>query len=350
MGRQGGISLFMGSFGNVNCYFDDGRALARMKSSLTKARWLDLPSMAAQRAATRGFGAASVIASQLWGMLPAGMRRLGDGGAFNRLVGACRELVCEDGQLWDADLLRGLNLCAGSLGPHRVAFDIQRVVRVLGMDLLLAEIAAAESGTAGMMVARIVMAKGVPREAPHGATTPRGVAPTLAPTLRGNKKGVQRRFRVWVHAARVVEMGWDALQSRYAAVDSAAGNGCVSPWMVDSGEVDIAQSEKWLGQHRLPGMDWLRDDLPMGTYVVFSGVEVAEKRGRHWVRLPWCCKLLVHHVVEVAATGKGRAGVCWDLDFLGLGLEMKLGLDCGLWVERSWVVGSQGFPARCRGP
>ena len=30
-----------------------------------------------------------------------------------------------------------------------------------------------------------------------------------------------------------------------------------------------------------------------GTYVVFAAVEVAVKRGRHWVRLPWCCKMEV---------------------------------------------------------
>ena len=35
-----------------------------------------------------------------------------------------------------------------------------------------------------------------------------------------------------------------------------------------------------------------------GVFVVIAGIEVAEKRGRHWVRLPWCCKARVVDVVE----------------------------------------------------
>ena len=35
-----------------------------------------------------------------------------------------------------------------------------------------------------------------------------------------------------------------------------------------------------------------------GVFVVIAGIEVAEKRGRHWVRLPWCCKARVVDVVD----------------------------------------------------
>ena len=33
----------------------------------------------------------------------------------------------------------------------------------------------------------------------------------------------------------------------------------------------------------------------------FTAIEVAEKRGRHWVRLPWCCKVRVQDVIVVEA-------------------------------------------------
>jgi hypothetical protein len=37
--------------------------------------------------------------------------------------------------------------------------------------------------------------------------------------------------------------------------------------------------------------------LAGGEYVVFTAVEVAEKRSRHWVRLPWCSSLRVGAVL-----------------------------------------------------
>jgi hypothetical protein len=34
-------------------------------------------------------------------------------------------------------------------------------------------------------------------------------------------------------------------------------------------------------------------DIGTGVYVVFTAIEVAEKQGRHWVRLPFVCKMRV---------------------------------------------------------
>jgi hypothetical protein len=34
-------------------------------------------------------------------------------------------------------------------------------------------------------------------------------------------------------------------------------------------------------------------------FAVFTATEVAEKRGRHWVRLPWCSRMQLHEVAEI---------------------------------------------------
>jgi hypothetical protein len=342
MGRQGGIARFTGSFDDINCYFDGDMAIARFKSTLTKERWAKLDTMGVQRHCTKGFGAAAVIAGCLWRMLPAGMRRLADGSGYGRLVGACRQLVGEDGQLYDAELLRRLDLNLGGMGPHGVksekieARDLRLEAsegkksekgkvkcgagfRLEGMGALMAEIDAAEGGTAGKMPVRYVMAEGVgPRmwdseegvrerlEAESERFWGRVAEGALNTVVDGPRRrrivdspvagghglglGVERRVRVWVHASRVVDVRWDAYKEAFVAAEFCGGNGFVSDWMMGSGE--------WADAVAIDGMDWLKE-LKEGVYVVFTAIEVAEKRGRHWVRLPWCCKFGVQDVVEV---------------------------------------------------
>src|SRR6187431_835718 len=100
MGGQAGIARFLGSCPQFVGYVDGGKPLWRKHNGLDKQKWLDMPTMWRQRDAARYFGAASAVAGNLWKKMPAGMRRLADGGGFNRLVGRCRDLVEEDGQLY----------------------------------------------------------------------------------------------------------------------------------------------------------------------------------------------------------------------------------------------------------
>jgi hypothetical protein len=140
MGRQGGMARFLGTCCDINGYADDGKAIWRAKSELNKRKWLKMPSMEGQRRAAHVFGAASMLAGRLWSRLPEEMRRLADGGGFNRLVGTLVGLM-EAGEVvtqprhWrggravelvDVDGLRGLDLSVDSSGPHRVVKSEQR--------------------------------------------------------------------------------------------------------------------------------------------------------------------------------------------------------------------------------
>jgi hypothetical protein len=65
--------------------------------------------------------------------------------------------------------------------------------------------------------------------------------------------------------------------------------GCVTDWLTLSHDV--------ASQYQLHGP--MHERLEAGRWIVFTAIEIAEKRGRHWVRLPWCCKLRVSDVREV---------------------------------------------------
>jgi hypothetical protein len=61
--------------------------------------------------------------------------------------------------------------------------------------------------------------------------------------------------------------------------------------------------DRFAAEYRIAGRDWRTDWMGEGTYVVFAAIEIAVKRGRHWVRLPWCCKmevLLIENGVSIA--------------------------------------------------
>jgi hypothetical protein len=104
------------------------------------------------------------------------------------------------------------------------------------------------------------------------------------PVRRASGHGLVRRVRVWVHACRVVDNG-----------NRGGSIGFVTEWVVLEGEEACGQY-RFLGQG---GTDLSLDSLfagrglDAGEYVVFTAVEVAEKRVRHWVRLPWCNSLRV---------------------------------------------------------
>jgi hypothetical protein len=212
MGRQGGLARFLGSWGDINGYADDGKAIWRGKSDLNKKKWLKMPSMEGQRRAAHVFSAASTVAGLIWSRLPVEMRRLADGGGFNRLVGqlrvlmeegegqgnfegqglpgaACSSLLGGKGQeargkagsghwgggreveLVDVDGLRGLDLSVDSSGPHRIVKSEQGKVksgdggdahrlsyRLTGIRSLMEEIDLAVGDRAGKRSRKYVMA------------------------------------------------------------------------------------------------------------------------------------------------------------------------------------------------
>ncbi|MEY3442705.1 MAG: hypothetical protein RLZZ519_986, partial [Bacteroidota bacterium] len=326
MGRQGGLARFTGSVGNLNCYFDAGMEIVRLKSGLDKKKWLRLPSMRRQRDAATIFGAASVIASQLWKPLPAGMRRLADGAAYGRLVGRCRSLVAQDPrldrpdlQLWDAERLRGLDLSVDSLGPHRVVISPEDgSLRLVGMDLLQAELDLAFGDTTQekprvCQVAHPFWQDGLcHEEEPRAAETEEFFRVRRSERAREHSENVYRS-RVWIYATEVAETEWSDRDRKFRLAEDQRGfvNGFVSDWkqnLQDSqdqpGVVNCAVDGQFASSYLIAGRDWRTDWMGEGTYVVFAGIEVAVKRGRHWVRLPWCCKMEVLDVQYVEANGE----------------------------------------------
>jgi hypothetical protein len=99
-----------------------------------------------------------------------------------------------------------------------------------------------------------------------------------------------------VHAVELVTPGWDGVNERFGApFQRIAHSGFATPWVV-GGTGDWAEDY---------GVDCSGLTLKAatedgsGVYVIFTAVEVAEKRGRHWVRLPWCSRMRIQEVVEV---------------------------------------------------
>jgi hypothetical protein len=194
------------------------------------------------------------------------------------------------------------------------------------------------------------------------------------------------RVRVWVHACRVVDTVWDERLQRYVAAGKGCSTGFVTDWMVllrepvcdyrlrdgvaagrygmVGGDGEILTLEGMLGAEGIVGGEYVGQGLAGqglvdgeyvgqrregqglvdgehvghglegGEYVVFTAMEVAEKRGRHWVRLPWCSGVRVLEVrevcglqLEVGAGAEGVAAACGKegtggfVDFEGVGSE-----------------------------
>jgi hypothetical protein len=112
---------------------------------------------------------------------------------------------------------------------------------------------------------------------------------------------VQRRVRTLVQAVEIVTPVWDRVNERFGApYQRIAHSGFVTPWTVGvagSWEEEYAVDCSSL-ELKMPYED-LKGHGGSGVYVVFTAVEVAEKRGRHWVRLPWCSKLRIQEVAFV---------------------------------------------------
>ncbi len=328
MGRQGGIARFTGSVGNLNCYFDAGMEIVRTKSPLNKKKWLQLPSMRRQRNAAKVFGAASTVAAQLWKPLPAPMRRLADGAAYGRLVGECSGLMAQDPhseepdlQLWDADELRGFNLNVDALGPHRVVISrTDGTLRLLGMDKLQAELDQVLDNAGNVkpqvcQVAHPFWQDGLcHEEEPRKAETEAFFTAQRTKDRVSASKHPQNvyRSRVWIHATEVADTKWSERDRKFKLQDDFRGfsNGFVSEWELSrqptkpnspnqAGEEETAIETNFAPEYTIEGRDWQTDWMGEGTYIIFAAVEVAVKRCRHWVRLPWCCKMEILDVVTI---------------------------------------------------
>jgi hypothetical protein len=116
-----------------------------------------------------------------------------------------------------------------------------------------------------------------------------GSIAATVPTTGPLKRPVQRRYRVWVNAVKVAETLWNEAQKKFY-LDTSSGVGGVG--YVTDWEQDFPSSVD-LRNPIAREMDW------DGEYVVYCALEVSEKRGRHWVRLPYCCKFRVVDVVAV---------------------------------------------------
>jgi hypothetical protein len=413
MGRQGGIARFLGSCAHIVGYVDDGKVLWRKPSSLTRKKWLKMPTMEKQRVAARQFGGASMVAGNLWSRLPSGMRKLADGGAFNRLVGQCRMLMVEDPdeaggglQVWDVDGLRGLDLSvdsAAGMSGLKVRRDAEGW-RLDGVRDLMNSLDEALGYSAGKPSEKYVVASKLhdlweTKEwvdfeklgSCDGWKAPKRSEKLEIRNLKfvQGKPYVERRVRVWIHAVEIVDTEWCPREKKYLRKEfsqrtvSSKGvserfagargwhNGFCSAWEQNE------HHDGWAGSYRLSvgGLDLLApSEYGTGVYVVFSAVEVSEKRGRHWVRLPWCSSMTVDSIAEgdldermvlmqardpSLRSGHGLSGDkgirlvaipdrvlericcrdldcfedwarhsmgCWDRFLLGMGLEVKSGV------------------------
>jgi hypothetical protein len=304
---------------------------------MNRKKWLARREMWRQHDSSRLFGAASVVAGNLWAGMPAGLRRLADGCGYGRLVGRCVSLMEGDGQLWNADLLKGLELNENALAPSvrfRGSGDLG--FRLEGLAQLNRELDLALGDGAGTVPATFLMAHGLgpfglgmkglkltaeearvktafrksgARDQGLGARNSAseeeesfgwpirwrsGQAPgsegLAADASKPLKRPVQRRFRVWVNAVKVAETIWNGAQKKFHldASHGVDGVGYVTEW-----EQNFPDSLDL--RNPFEGEKMAFD----GEYVVYCALEVSEKRGRHWVRLPYCCRFRLVDVVFV---------------------------------------------------
>jgi hypothetical protein len=114
-------------------------------------------------------------------------------------------------------------------------------------------------------------------------------------------RALERRARVWVHAVELTHPEWCPVNEHFSAPGQRRAHaGFVTPWMVGgtgtwAEDISIDCSNLVMKGEGNSGS---------GIYVVFTAIEVAEKRARHWVRLPWCSKMRIQEVIEVGAGGR----------------------------------------------
>jgi hypothetical protein len=90
MAKQGGPFIFEFTHGLVSWYRVGDVGLVRMKSNLTRKRWLKDPAFARSRTCAANLGIASKLASPLYKSLPAEKRKVYH---FRKLLGLGNELL-----------------------------------------------------------------------------------------------------------------------------------------------------------------------------------------------------------------------------------------------------------------
>ncbi len=288
--------------------------------------------MEGQRVAARYFGAASTVAGSVWSRLPAAMRRLADGGGFNRLVGRCRDLVEEDGQVWQLDALSGLDLSADSSGPLKIVGSVREGLRLTGVRDLMGQIDLALGPGAGLrsekfLVAHRFVDDGTTRETVDYGPMGNCIGWNGKYRQDGRSGGreaysaarklVERRVRVWVHAVEMVDTVWSVANGRYQLKSPGRRDhrGFVTEWLTNTGMGDSG----WATAYDLDASIIMPAGRGngLGLFVVFTAVEVAEKRGRNWVRLPWCSRMRVHEVVsQDEAVAEVEGNLRWPLEYV----------------------------------
>jgi hypothetical protein len=309
MGRQHTKAVLIGTCASLNGYIDDGKPLVRMVDRK------DRRSEGAM-AASDVLGQASKVAAKFWRCMPKRMRKLGGEGAYNQFVSVCQDLAAEGGYYYDWERLR-LSLNAGVQRNDGLNLEMLRNGR---LDLSAALAAVQESvlpfvgGNEGAWRLGAMprrnghfdlglqiqykrwqctkyegSAKDREWNAKHAAGAYRGPIPEFfdhfetgrfptelddfrRPELKGNTtpRGALRA-RFWLRMTPIGDAGVTGFCSDWASLDAA-----------DSLNVDVTHIGPYLDRYP-PDTEW----------VMFFGVEVAEKRGRHWVRLPFACGLEV---------------------------------------------------------
>jgi hypothetical protein len=341
MGRQHTKAILVGTCANLNGYIDDGKPLVRMVDLRDRRS-------AGALVASDVLGRASKVAAGFWRCMPKRMRKLGGEGAYNQFVGVCQELAAEGGYYWDFSALNGLEFSASGNSSAGVSVSLEEL-RGGRVDLSGALAAVRDSvlpflggnegaWRLGKMPVRdghfdlgcqiqykrweCARYEGSARDrdlnALHAAGVFRGAVPEFydhfetgrfpaelddfrRPELRGvaaPRGAVRARF--WLRMTPVGDAGVTGFCSDWGLLDSVGSRDESRLY------VDVSHVGPYLDRYPVD-MEW----------VVFFGVEVAEKRGRHWVRLPFACGLRVD-CLQGTGDGLGSSAVCvgrrafWD--------------------------------------
>ncbi len=115
MAKQVGKVLFLGTRLGCTGYVLGGKPYIRRRSTLDGKRVRQDAAFARSRVAAAAFGEAARFTARLWREVPAELKRLMDGGAYNRIVNAVREGHASNGAWQKADDLGNDGLGLGLL-------------------------------------------------------------------------------------------------------------------------------------------------------------------------------------------------------------------------------------------
>ncbi|HEX2899841.1 MAG TPA: hypothetical protein VHS96_08995 [Bacteroidia bacterium] len=340
MGKQGTKAIFVGTCANLNGYVDDGKPFARLVDRRDRRK-------AGALAASKVFGRVSGTAAKVWGQMPVNMRRLGGECAYNEWVSACLGLAREGSYHWDWRQLEGLRFGEGKKAKgdsmdFPVPLDLTEGIHCWEAPSQTALVTGIRTGKLDLSgaLASVRMAlkpyqKGVDAHWRLGAMPRRDGHYDLGTQLNPHRGPAQRyegsaRDRAWnaAHAKGMYQGYAPELVDHFG--EGYWTKGSLKLENFRSGKsttVPLAQGELrvrfWLHAAAPEGRrglgvctDWYRLDSAVAPvldvcslrdgvdqrpgdaeWLVFLGVEVSEKRCRHWVRLPFACGLTCVGVV-----------------------------------------------------